>query len=323
MKICAYTNVYVPHVNAGAQTMLRDLLRTLKAEGHDIAVVWHNSSAHEPYEWEGIPVYPNTDKYVALHWVPWADLVITHLEATERAAILAARYNIPVVHLVHNTMAQTHGYLAYRNDLTVYNSNYVRDGFPENEAPSIVVHPPIDPAEYRTGHGSAVTLVNLYRPKGTDTFYAVAQAMPAQRFLAVAGGYGAQDVRELPNVEHHPNVEDMRQVYCLTKVVLMPSEYESFGRIAIEAAASGIPTIAHPTPGLKEALGPSGIYVDRDDTAGWVAEIRRLTSPRGFGLARKNAQQRSAYWAKETVGELNAFTDAIALVGRARGTRGP
>ena len=38
----------------------------------------------------------------------------------------------------------------------------------------------------------------------------------------------------------------------------------------------GIPVIAHPTPGLREALGSAGTFCVRDDLEGWVFEIRRL-----------------------------------------------
>ena len=34
---------------------------------------------------------------------------------------------------------------------------------------------------------------------------------------------------------------DMRSVYAQTRVLLVPSVYESYGRVALEAAASGIP----------------------------------------------------------------------------------
>jgi hypothetical protein len=65
----------------------------------------------------------------------------------------------------------------------------------------------------------------------------------------------------------------------------MPSSYESWGRVAIEAACSGIPTIAHPTDGLLEALGPAGIFVDRRKTRQWQAELERLDDPDQYAKA--------------------------------------
>ena len=56
----------------------------------------------------------------------------------------------------------------------------------------------------------------------------------------------------------------------------MPSSYESWGRVATEAILNGIPVIAHPTEGLMENLGESGIFIDRDNTDAWVTEIKKL-----------------------------------------------
>ncbi|WP_262928542.1 glycosyltransferase family 4 protein [Streptomyces sp. CBMA152] len=47
-------------------------------------------------------------------------------------------------------------------------------------------------------------------------------------------------------------------VYSRSRVILMPSLYESWGRVAVEAFASGIPVIAHTTPGLVESMGEAG-----------------------------------------------------------------
>jgi hypothetical protein len=93
---------------------------------------------------------------------------------------------------------------------------------------------------------------------------------------AVKGMYGKQFMLPRQNVKLVPNQQDARVVYRDTRILLMPSAYESWGRVAIEAAHSGIPTIAHPTPGLRESLGDAGLFVDRTDTDGWVRELQRL-----------------------------------------------
>src|SRR5690606_41172583 len=73
----------------------------------------------------------------------------------------------------------------------------------------------------------------------------------------------------------------------------VPVAYESWGRIATEAMAAGIPVIAHPTPGLEENLGGAGIFVDRDDLDGWRRALQTLAMPGPYKAARRRALQRS------------------------------
>lgn len=71
----------------------------------------------------------------------------------------------------------------------------------------------------------------------------------------------------------------------------MPSYYESWGRVAVEAMSLGIPVIAHPTPGLKESLGDAGLFANRDSIDQWVRLIDKLkTDPWFYGL--KSAEGR-------------------------------
>lgn len=124
--------------------------------------------------------------------------------------------------------------------------------------------------EYRTQPGDCATLVNLNADKVGELFWQVAAWTPQWKFLGVQSAYGQQIMPppRLPNGEVLDGVpgQQMREhVYSRSRVMLMPSLYESWGRVAMEAFASGIPVIAHPTPGLVESLGEAGIFAYRDD----------------------------------------------------------
>jgi glycosyltransferase involved in cell wall biosynthesis len=160
--------------------------------------------------------------------------------------------------------------------------------------PSVVVHPPVIAANYATTPGPKVTMVNMTEQKGANVFYGLAYRHPDVDFLAVHGGYGEQIIADLPNVEHQRNTADMRgDVYGKTRILLMPSIYESWGRVAVEAACSGIPTIAHPTPGLKESLNGSGIFADRDIPDQWDAALTTLLDGRKWRKASRLASERA------------------------------
>jgi glycosyltransferase involved in cell wall biosynthesis len=104
--------------------------------------------------------------------------------------------------------------------------------------------------------------------------------MPGRSFIGVEG-WGTQVVPEpIPaNVTVLPKQRDMREVYGKTRIVLIPSAHESYGRVALEAAVSGIPTIACPIDGVREALGDACLWVDREDVEAWIAQIEALDDP--------------------------------------------
>lgn len=337
MRILAMVHGYVPYHNAGAETTLHELLKALAAAGHNVNVLLSRDNASvgitppPSYTLDGVKVHGYRgvgDPMPWFHRDNKADVVITHLENTQRAAALCGIYDIPLVHVIHNTEAFTKGALARGPvQLAVFNTDWMAQEYATYWAsmhskpmpPTVVVHPIVDPADYATSHGSAITLINLNEAKGGELFWRLAQALPAKAFLGVQGAYGEQVVDELdhPNVEvvGHMAPEQMkRKVYARTKILLMPSSYESYGRVGVEAACSGIPTIAHPTPGIREALGPSATYVDRDDLDGWIKAIKYLSTPRGYGAASKKALAVAKAQAPEA--DAARFVDAVEGVVR-------
>lgn len=340
-------HAYVPHHGAGAEQTAHALLRHLVQAGHQVDVMFNRVDpvVREDYTVGGVRVHVHTGKTQAPMWLAShhtrPDVIVTHLENVSRAAILGQMFRIPVVQLLHNDHSETKQWtLRWPFALLVANSDWMVASFEEFWAaqertpPHIVrVRPPVNPLEFTTTHGSHVTLMNLIVAKGVHTFYALAQRLPQLKFLGVMGGYGAQIVRdELPNVTIVPHVPTNRvrdKVYARTKVLLVPSDYESYGRVAAEAMCSGIPVIAHPTPGLRECLGSAGTFCDRTDLDAWVAALRHLHTPRGYSAASKAAVARSDEldpapeldrWrtAIEEVTRVPARTAAAAAAGFAR-----
>jgi glycosyltransferase involved in cell wall biosynthesis len=100
----------------------------------------------------------------------------------------------------------------------------------------------------------------------------------------------------------------MREVWSQTKVVLMPSEYESYGMVAAEACVNGIPVIAHPTKGLVECLDSAGLFIPRDDTDGYERTLRLLlTDPLFYAERSAISRLRGEELARQTDRELKRF----------------
>jgi hypothetical protein len=308
LKIVARVHLMPPEHNAGAEHMLVSMLRPLAERGHDVQV-WLSryGKAAEEYEYRGIRVVPLASRLDFPTAVRKADVLLAHLETVPSTASLARGYSKPLIVVCHNTHRQTfRDAAAGGTALAVYNSRWMeREAelffaeYPKAIRPeaSLVVRPPVFADEYATKPGKAITLINCNPEKGGKVLAALAKRMPDQQFLAVKGAYGEQVLPDLSNVEvvEHVKGEDMReQVYAHTRVLLMPSSYESWGRAGVEALASGIPVVAHPTPGLCESLGEAGVFVDRNDIDGYEAVLRKLATPAEYRLASKRAKARSA-----------------------------
>jgi glycosyltransferase involved in cell wall biosynthesis len=77
--------------------------------------------------------------------------------------------------------------------------------------------------------------------------------------------------------EHVP-LTSLVQAYRRARIVVMPSENESFSMPLAEAARMGVPCVARDHPVLRETAGPGGVYVSGDDESDWAGAMERLLS---------------------------------------------
>lgn len=239
------------------------------------------------------------------------DVVLTQLGSRNRSIRWSTLVNRPIVLFLRMGFPDTKSMLR-APDLIVFNAQWLRQAS-QWAGPSIVQRPPVDPAEYRTDPGDAITLVNLSDRKGGPVLVELARRCPDLQFLGVRGAWGQQlDSSVLGNLAIIDPVSDMREVYRCTRVLLMPSSEEPFGRVGIEAACSGIPVIATPLPGIREALGDAALYARRDDLDHWERHLRSLQEPDRWAVHSQKAFERAEYWA--SLSEINEVIDAIALL---------
>lgn len=312
-----------PHHNAGGEWALFSMLRPLAQRGHDVQV-WLSryGKARDPYHMDGIMVIPLAARLDFGSAVRHADVVISQYENVPAAGALARGYGIPFVVVAHNPAPVIFKNIAAGSTaLVAYNSLHLQaeaeslfDERPKwlKPARSLVVRPPVFAGDYATTPGDLITMVNLNREKGADTFWKLAARMPEHRFLAVQGAYGHQIVKDLPNVEviaQVPGDQMREQVYARTRVLLVPSHVESWGRVGVEAIASGIPVVAAPTPGLSESLADAGIFCEAGDIDAWEASIRALDDPAEWSAASERALQRSKEL--DPSADLAAWVEAI------------
>jgi len=217
------------------------------------------------------------------------DVVLTQLDAAREVVAIARRRGCKTaLYVLDVDYAENFRALGSDPDVVLTVSRFARDELARRFGrESHVLHPLVDLEAYRTPRREElVTMINPIPVKGVEIALALAAALPEQQFLFVEG-WGT-DPATVQRIEHLPNAVylrkqlDMRTVYARTRVLLVPSQWqEAFGRVVVEAQASGIPVIASRTGGLPEAVGDGGILIDdHRDPARWLSALRGLLEDR-------------------------------------------
>lgn len=287
---------YPPRQNAGAEWMAKEINDYLETKEHEIFI-------HDParsLEGEIEELNP--------------DIIITHLDLSEAATQLAGKCALPCINIVHHTFGIPHLTASLKNIAVVYNAVWVAEScrYPQ---PSLIVHPPVNPERFQNvayNPDGCITLVNCNKDKGALIFQEIARTMPQKQFLAVKGHHGPQINLKAKNLIQYESVDDIVPVLAQTAVLLVPSVYESYGRIAVEALACGIPVVATDTPGLHEAIYNMGYFIkNRNFIPSWIQNIYNAdTKDMHQHMAKIRRHYANARWT-ESLNELENLNNLI------------
>lgn len=322
MRILWSIHLYPPVHNCGSEGVAHHVNKYLISQGHHVRVMLHQTrGVTVPYTYEGVEVFGGNiaqrqDAY------QWADVIMTHLDFTQFTIAMAYAVRRPLVHFVHNDIAYNCIENSIRGNYVVYNSDWIARKI-QYPWPSFTLHPPCDVDYYNVNDNPKdneyITLISMNERKGGYRLKEIAEAMPDRKFMGVVGSYDNSGPRKLeqsqiidmmpPNVKIVPNSPDILSVYRQTRLLIMPSDYESWGRTATEAMCNGIPVICTPTDGLQENCGEAAMYVGRPieqiepgaasvdigTTDDWVKAIKKMDNPATYRkyslLCRRRASQ--------------------------------
>lgn len=128
--------------------------------------------------------------------------------------------------------------------------------------------------------------------------------------LELFRSHGGADLLTSPRVTFHGQIsrEALDDLYATVDIVLMPSRYESFGLVAIEAMAAGAVVVAARAGGLKEVVvdGLNGYLVPLDGKEAAVAAQRLIALGRDPVARKTMAQAARAHF------EMNFQVDLMA-----------
>ena len=180
--------------------------------------------------------------------------------------------------------------------------------------------PPETPHE-----GCRFLFVGRFEPrKGFDlaaeAALAVLEALPEAEFAFAGGEYDAAAMAALPApvaaaLRHHPRIRwlgllerpALEAAYRAADAVLVPSRYESFGLVAIEAMSAGKPVVALAVGGLAEVVthGADGLLVeDGPEAAAELAAALRALGEDAELRARLAAGARESFTTRYTVAAM-------------------
>jgi D-inositol-3-phosphate glycosyltransferase len=166
----------------------------------------------------------------------------------------------------------------------------------------VIVPPGVDGSVFRPASGPSrafrpyvVAAARVQPLKGLDLAIAAIAAVPedvrpdlviAGDASSEAGGYveelrtlaadlGIADRVRFVGPQSRP---DLAMLFRGSSVVLVPSHSETYGLVALEGSASGVPVVAAATGGLREAVvhGETGIVLESRDAADWAEAITRI-----------------------------------------------
>lgn len=332
LRVLWSVHLYPPMHNCGSEYVAHHLNKYLVSKGHQVRVILQRYNG-PMYTYEGVEVFPASGRVDAYLW---ADVMATHLDFTQFSILMANQAKKPLLHFIHNDIPYSSIQNANRGQYVVYNSDWIANSI-GYQHPAITLHPPCDAAQYnvnkRPQDNEYITLVSLNERKGGDMFRQIAEAMPERKFIGVTGSYDNPGPKKLtqdeiiksmpPNVVLVPNSPDIQAVYRQTRLLLMPSDYESWGRTATEAMCNGIPVIVTPTDGLKENCGDAAEYVgsplkakepgdaavDIGTVDQWVAAIKKFDNPKHY--AKKSLLCRNRAKQLDPLRELQALEEFI------------
>jgi UDP-glucose:(heptosyl)LPS alpha-1,3-glucosyltransferase len=127
-----------------------------------------------------------------------------------------------------------------------------------------------------------------FHRKGLDTaMRALARGGPADAQLWVVGADTTAPWRRLADelgvgnrVRFLGQRSDVEEVYAAADALILPTRYDSFANVCLEAAAAGLAVVTSGANGAARWLGEAGLVVDDpEDVAGFARALEELADP--------------------------------------------
>lgn len=290
----------------GAETYATDIMLSLHEAGVDQAVVMAGEAPRMPeIVTAGIRTAPQV---LATRFRPWQKFMLRRTLAREkpdlvhcwmrRAASLMPRWDKgPVIGWFGGYYEPRHfkhcdHFVGVTKDIVAH---MVREGVAADHAhfvptfPDVKGEAPLDRATLATSPDALVLLAlsRLHPKKGLDTLLRAAVAMPQAVVWLAGEGPLRQELEQLARslgiaerVRFLGWRTDRGALLRAADICVLPSRYEPFGTVILEAWAAGTPLVACRSAGPEGAVtdGVNGLLTPIDDVAALTEAFKRVKS---------------------------------------------
>jgi glycosyltransferase involved in cell wall biosynthesis len=296
-------HVMASRANGGAETYSTDMMASLQAAGlEQVAVIPRASIHHERLAAAGVSLAPDLlDSWFGPLRRRRLALLIDAFKPDlvhcwmRRAASLMPPLQIPIIGWFGGYYEPAHfrrctHFVGVSPGIVAH---MIERGVPRATAhyvptfPTIEAGPPVDRASLATPADATVllTLSRLHEKKGLDVLLAALVELPGCIAWIAGDGPLEADLKALATrlgvadrVRFLGWRTDRGALLGAADVCVLPSRWEPFGTVMLEAWAAGTPLVAAASQGPAALIedGANGLLVPVNDAAALVAAIRRL-----------------------------------------------
>lgn len=303
MHILFESRPFYPSVG-GMETVARQLAEAWYGQGHTVKVVTQTPL-------ENTKSLDTIDTIRQPSLATWWQLlqnadIFVQSGISLKSLPLGLLSGTPIVFIHHNMLPTGNSTVGIRNQLkrwvahlgpNIAVSSAVARDLPSSR--TIVIHNPFEPyftsTEFPDDPHHLLFIGRLVSVKGADVaLRALAQLNTSYTLTLCGDGPERDELEQLTTTlglgdrvtfEGWVDHGGLRSHVQRASIQLVPSRYEPFGIVALEAIAAGCAVVASDTGGLPEAVGPCGILVPPDDPAVLAQGVKRAVASREELLA--------------------------------------
>ena len=285
----------------GAERLVLDLCRFAPPEErHEVALLHEGGEWTAGFEAANIPIYTVGRRRRSLgvgallnlrDLMRGVDVVHTHLWAADTWGRTAAQMaKVPVViSTQHDTRPESRWKGALATRMAPLTTSivcvslatarvYQQQGIPFKQIE--IIPNGVDLGRFPPRNSPVGPLKNLlaigrlHPQKGFDTLIGVVGALPWLNLTLLGAGPDEEYLRRLATpfrdrIHFAGWQADTRPYLAAADLMVIPSRWEAFGLVAVEALASGVPVMASRVEGLTEVVGRAGLLLPPEEPRLW------------------------------------------------------